>query len=251
MWWARRGVEETGANVEAAVAALRPVAGHELVLTHGNGPQVGLLALQAEAVLDLPPYPLDVLGAESEGMIGYLLEQALRNVLPERSVATVLTQVVVAADDPAFAAPAKPIGPVYPERRAPALAGERGWTVAPDGEWFRRVVASPEPLEVVELEAEVLRPFLDSAAQEVTRAMQLFFASSPQQRVDHILLAGGCSLVPGLDEAVFNKTQTATIIANPFAKMAVSSLIKPKRLATDAPSLFVACGLALRSFDSE
>jgi carbamate kinase len=151
----RRGeqptVEAQRANVETAVQALRSLVDHELVLTHGNGPQVGLLALQAEAVVDLPPYPLDVLGAESEGMIGYLLEQALRNVLPERTIATVLTQVVVASDDPAFATPSKPIGPVYPERRAYALAGERGWTVAPDGAWFRRVVPSPEPLEIVEL----------------------------------------------------------------------------------------------------
>jgi carbamate kinase len=140
-------------NVERAVEALRPLAAaHELVLTHGNGPQVGLLALQAEAVVDLPPYPLDVLGAESEGMIGYLLEQALRNALPGRTVATVLTQVLVAADDPGFAAPTKPIGPVYPERRARVLANERGWTVAPDGDWFRRVVPSPEPLEIVELD---------------------------------------------------------------------------------------------------
>lgn len=100
-------------------------------------------------------------------------------------------------------------------------------------------------------ESEVLRPFLDSAAQEIARALQLFFASSPQQHVDHILLAGGCSLVPGLDEAVFNKTQTSTIITNPFAKMAVSSFVKPKQLAIDAPSLFVACGLALRRFDPE
>lgn len=98
-------------------------------------------------------------------------------------------------------------------------------------------------------EAEVLRPFLDSAAQEISRALQLFFASSTQQHVDHILLAGGCSLVPGLDEAVFAKTQASTIIANPFAKMAVSSLVRPKQLAIDAPSLFVACGLALRRFD--
>jgi carbamate kinase len=153
----RRGEQPTleaqRANVEAAAAALRPLAAAcELVVTHGNGPQVGLLALQAEAVVDLPPYPLDVLGAESEGMIGYLLEQALRNALPGRTVATVLTQVVVSADDPAFVAPSKPIGPVYPERRARVLAGERGWTVAPDGEWFRRVVPSPEPLEIVELD---------------------------------------------------------------------------------------------------
>lgn len=98
-------------------------------------------------------------------------------------------------------------------------------------------------------ESEVLRPFLDSAAQEISRALQLFFASSAHQQIDHILLAGGCSLVPGLDEAIYAKTQTSTIIANPFAKMAVSSFVRPKQLAIDAPSLFVACGLALRRFD--
>lgn len=98
-------------------------------------------------------------------------------------------------------------------------------------------------------ESEVLRPFLDAAAQEISRALQLFFASSPQQHVDHLLLAGGCSSVPGLDEAVFGKTQVATIIANPFAKMAVSSHVKARQLGVDAPSLFVACGLALRRFD--
>ena len=98
-------------------------------------------------------------------------------------------------------------------------------------------------------ESEVLRPFLDSASQEISRALQLFFASSPQQHVDHILLAGGCSSVPGLDEAVYNKTQIGTIIANPFARMAVSSHVKARQLALDAPALFVACGLALRRFD--
>jgi carbamate kinase len=146
-------VEAQRRNVERAVAALREVADRcEIVLTHGNGPQVGLLALLADAYDEVPPYPLDVLGAESEGMIGYLLEQSLRNALPGRPVATVLTQIVVDAGDPAFASPSKPIGPVYDERRARALAAERGWTVAPDGTWFRRVVPSPEPLEIVELE---------------------------------------------------------------------------------------------------
>lgn len=98
-------------------------------------------------------------------------------------------------------------------------------------------------------ESEVLRPFLDAASQEVSRALQLFFASSPQQSVDHILLAGGCSSVPGLDEAVYNKTQVSTLIANPFAKMAVSNHVKARQLALDAPALFVACGLAMRRFD--
>lgn len=138
-------------NVRRAVAALAPVAhAHELVVTHGNGPQVGLLALQSAALAGAPT-PLDVLGAESEGMIGYILEQELRNVLPGRDVATLLTQVVVEADDPAFSHPTKPIGPVYTEDEARAFADERGWSVAADGAGWRRVVASPEPLRVVEL----------------------------------------------------------------------------------------------------
>jgi carbamate kinase len=141
------------ANVRRAVAALAGLARTaELVVTHGNGPQVGLLALQAAAYDAVPAYPLDVLGAESEGMIGYLLEQALGNELPGRRVATLLTQVVVAADDPAFGRPTKPIGPVYAEGDARRLAAERGWTVARDGRAWRRVVPSPDPRAIVELE---------------------------------------------------------------------------------------------------
>jgi carbamate kinase len=140
------------ANVRTAVEALAGLAReHELVVTHGNGPQVGLLALQAEAYADVEPYPLDVLGAESEGMIGYLVDQELVNALGGRPVATLLTQVVVDLDDPAFATPTKPIGPVYTEERARELAERRGWAIAPDGERWRRVVASPEPRSVVEL----------------------------------------------------------------------------------------------------
>jgi carbamate kinase len=141
-------------NVDRAVTSIAELAReHEVVLTHGNGPQVGLLALQSEAYGPVTPYPLDVLGAESEGMIGYLLEQGLRNELPGREVATLLTQVVVDPGDPAFVAPTKPIGSIYPEADARRLATERGWAVAPDGNGFRRVVASPEPLEIVELDA--------------------------------------------------------------------------------------------------
>ena len=124
---------------------------HELVITHGNGPQVGLLALQSAAYTEVEPYPLDVLGAESEGMIGYLVELGLENALPDRPVAALLTQVLVDADDPAFARPTKPIGPVYDAATAAALAETRGWTIAADGPGFRRVVASPEPREIVEL----------------------------------------------------------------------------------------------------
>jgi carbamate kinase len=143
-----------------SVAAL--AARYDVVLTHGNGPQVGLLALQASAYADVPPYPLDVLGAESEGMIGYVLEQELGNRLPGRSAVTVLTQVIVDPADPAFAAPTKPIGPVYSEEQARRLERELGWTVARDGQHFRRVVASPEPVEIVELAA--IRMLVDAGA---------------------------------------------------------------------------------------
>jgi carbamate kinase len=125
---------------------------HELIVTHGNGPQVGLLALQSAAYTEIAPYPFDVLGAESEGMIGYLLEQALRNELPDRQVAALLTQVLVDPDDPAFKAPGKPIGPVYDEATGRRLAAERGWTVRSDGDRWRRVVASPEPQAIIELD---------------------------------------------------------------------------------------------------
>lgn len=137
-----------------AAAALLAAAAeeHELVVTHGNGPQVGLLALEAEAYTDVRPYPLDVLGAESQGMIGYVLAQELANA-SGRTPATLLTQVVVDAADPAFDTPSKPIGPAYDERTAATLATARGWSVARDGAAFRRIVASPEPLEIVELPA--------------------------------------------------------------------------------------------------
>lgn len=140
------------ANVRRAAAALADLvkAGHTLVVTHGNGPQVGLLALQAAAGPTDGAYPLDILGAESEGMIGYLIEQELSAVLPDRQFATLLTQVRVDPADPAFGAPSKPIGPVYDDAGAHRLAAERGWTVARDGAAWRRVVPSPRPLEILE-----------------------------------------------------------------------------------------------------
>ena len=139
-------------NVAIAVESLSELAAeHEVVVTHGNGPQVGLLALQGEAYRMVRPYPLDVLGAESEGMIGYLLEQELVNVLGGRPVATLLTQVIVDADDPAFSHPTKFIGPVYDRESADLVTSERGWQVAADGAHWRRVVPSPEPRSIVEL----------------------------------------------------------------------------------------------------
>jgi carbamate kinase len=140
-------------NVAVAVRAIAEIASeHDVVVTHGNGPQVGLLALQSDAYHDVGPYPLDVLGAESEGMIGYLLDQELVNGLPGREVATLLTQVIVDADDPAFARPEKFIGPVYDEAQSERLAAARGWTFRADGPYRRRVVPSPEPRSIVELQ---------------------------------------------------------------------------------------------------
>jgi carbamate kinase len=138
---------------EAMAAVAELAASHDVVLTHGNGPQVGLLALQALAYPDVPAYPLDVLGAESEGMIGYVLEQELGNRLPGRAAVTVLTQVVVDPEDPAFQNPTKPIGPVYTEEQAKRLEVERGWSIARDGGHFRRVVPSPQPIRIVEISA--------------------------------------------------------------------------------------------------
>ena len=141
-------------HIEDAAAAIAAVAAeYDVVVTHGNGPQIGLLALQAAAYGEIAPYPLDVLGAQSEGMIGYQLAQALHNRLADREVVAVLTQVIVDADDPAFATPTKPIGPIYDQATASRLARAHGWSVAADGGNFRRVVPSPEPHDLVEIES--------------------------------------------------------------------------------------------------
>jgi len=141
------------ANVRGAAPALAAVASrHQLVLSHGNGPQVGLLALQAAAYTEVEPYPLDVLGAQTEGMIGYILEQELGNLLPfEVPLATVLTMVEVDPQDPAFSNPTKFVGRVYSKEEAEQLARPSGWVFKPDGEYWRRVVASPEPRRIFEL----------------------------------------------------------------------------------------------------
>jgi carbamate kinase len=153
----RRGQPMTAdnqrANVRAACERIAEiVAGNEVVIAHGNGPQVGLLALQAAAYVDVPAYPLDVLGAQSEAMIGYVIEQELGNLLPpEQPLATLLTMVEVDRDDPAFTHPTKPIGPVYPREQAVVLAASAGWSIAPDGDGFRRVVSSPKPKRIFEI----------------------------------------------------------------------------------------------------
>jgi carbamate kinase len=145
--------ERQRANVKVAAEQLAPIAeGHELVVSHGNGPQVGLLALQAAAYTEVEAYPLDVLGAQTEGMIGYLIEQELGNLLPfERPFASLLTMVEVDPEDPAFADPTKFIGPVYEREEAERLAAEKGWQIKPDGDKWRRVVASPLPKRIFEI----------------------------------------------------------------------------------------------------
>ena len=153
----RRGepltAENQRANVRIAAQALAPVARqHQLVITHGNGPQVGLLALQGAAYKETEAYPLDVLGAQTEGMIGYMIEQELGNLLPfERPFATMLTMIEVDGNDPAFKNPTKFIGPVYDKADADRLGAEKGWTFKQDGDKWRRVVPSPEPRRVFEV----------------------------------------------------------------------------------------------------
>ena len=140
-------------NVREACKALAPLAEeHQIVITHGNGPQVGLLALQSASYEGVEEYPLDVLGAQTEGMIGYMIQQEMGNLMPmETAFATILTMVEVDPDDPAFQNPTKPIGPMYGEEEAKRIAAEKGWSVAIDGKGWRRIVPSPEPHRIFEL----------------------------------------------------------------------------------------------------
>ena len=141
-------------NVKVAAQALADIvrAGHQLVITHGNGPQVGLLALQNDAYTPGEIYPLDVLGAQTAGMIGYLIEQEMENALQHSCpIVTLLTQVVVDLNDPAFITPTKYIGPVYSQAEAEQRAAQSGWQIAQDGDKWRRVVASPKPVEIPDI----------------------------------------------------------------------------------------------------
>lgn len=153
----RRGepmtVASQRANVRSACVAIAKVVTetNDVVITHGNGPQVGLLALQAAAYDDVSTYPFDVLGAATQGIIGYLIEQELGNLVPlEKHVVTILTQTEVSSGDPAFSNPTKFVGPTYPEERAKSLAASNGWVVRQDGAAWRRVVPSPLPLGIIE-----------------------------------------------------------------------------------------------------
>lgn len=141
-------------NIAIAAKTIAEIAQeYNVVLVHGNGPQVGLLALQGLEYKKVNPYPLDVLGSETQGMIGYMLMQELKNILPKQDVTCMLTQMTVDPEDPAFADPTKPIGPIYGETEAKEMAEKYHWTVKPDGEHFRRVVPSPLPTGIVEHDA--------------------------------------------------------------------------------------------------
>ncbi|MGD8112576.1 carbamate kinase [Vibrio sp. TRT 21S02] len=141
-------------NIEIAVKTISAIAQeYNVVLVHGNGPQVGLLALQGLEYKKVNPYPLDVLGSETQGMIGYMLMQEFKNQMPNINVTCMLTQMTVDPSDPAFADPTKPIGPIYEEAEAREMAEKYHWTVKPDGKHFRRVVPSPQPTGIIEHDA--------------------------------------------------------------------------------------------------
>lgn len=187
-------------NIKLTAQALANLArNNHLVICHGNGPQVGLLALQNSAYDAVKPYPLDVLDAESQGMIGYLIQQEVGNCLPEKPVVTLLTQVMVDANDPAFRNPTKPIGPVYTEKQAQELGAQCNWHMAPDGKHFRRVVPSPQPKEIIEL--GTIKKLLDLGS---------------------VVICGGGGGIPVIKkadeklegvEAVIDKDNTASLIA--------------------------------------
>ena len=205
------------ANVRIASKSVAEIAKeHNVVLTHGNGPQVGLLALQADAYKDVTPYPFDVLGAESQGMIGYMVAQCVGNDLPDRQVVNIITQTEVDPKDPAYVDPRKFVGPVYDKETAEKLAAERGWTIAADGKYFRRVVPSPQPKKIVEI--ETIRQLVDSGAMVIASGG----GGIPVVRNEQGKLEGS--------EAVIDKDMSASIMADELDADALLIL-------TDAPSI--------------
>lgn len=209
-------------NIRRAAASIAELAHRDdVVVTHGNGPQVGMLALESERDGSLTvPYPLDVLGAETEGMVGYWLQRELTNALPGRDVVTVLTQTVVDPHDPAFAEPTKFIGQAYDEATARRTAAELGWTVRPDGDSWRRVVASPEPIEFVELAS--IKTLVDSGALVICAGG----GGVPVVRTEHGLA--------GI-EAVIDKDRAAALLAR---HLGADALL----LLTDVPAVQVDFG---------
>ena len=207
-----------------AVQLARVAEKHQMVLTHGNGPQVGLLALQSAAYTEVETYPLDVLGAQTEGMIGYLLEQELANLLPATStVTTLLTRVEVDPLDPAFQHPTKPIGPVYTQAQAELGVKQKNWAIAPDGQGFRRVVASPPPLRVIGLEP--IRWLMERGALVIAAGGGgIPVAATPGSRALHGV------------EAVIDKDLCAGLLAR---ELAADCLM----IATDVAAVYIDWGL--------
>lgn len=197
--------QNQSANIRLAAEQLAKVKPkNELIISHGNGPQVGLLALQHAAYYaqdnKIEPYPLDVLVSQTVGMIGYMLQQELTNLLPATPTQTLVTQVIVDEHDPAFSKPSKPIGQVYTQAEAEKLAAEKGWTVMPDGQYYRRAVPSPKPQDVTGI-----------------NAVKALLAQ------DHIVICGGGGGVPCVKnaqgqltgvEAVVDKDLATAVIAN-------------------------------------
>jgi carbamate kinase len=235
---ARRGepmtVANQRANVRLACRALAPVAmEHQLVVSHGNGPQVGLLALQASSYDDDSSYPFDVLGAQTEGMIGYFIEQELGNLLPfETPIATILTMIEVDPDDPAMKNPTKFVGPVYSEADAHRIAAERGWTVRRDGEHWRRVVPSPVPRRIFEIRP--IKQLLDSGTVVIcTGGGGIPTMYLPEERLEFDDDHNPRTLV-GV-EAVIDKDRSSAVLAE---DLEADVLV----IATDAPAVFLDYG---------
>ena len=228
-------VENQRDNVRTACRALSPVAmEHELVISHGNGPQVGLLSLQASSYDEESSYPFDVLGAQTEGMIGYFIEQELGNYLPvEKPIATILTMTEVDADDPAMADPTKFVGPVYSEEDAKRLAAEKGWVVKQDGDKWRRVVPSPVPKRIFEIRP--IKALLDMGAVVVCTG---------GGGIPTMYLPGGSELEGPWDfndkqlvgvEAVIDKDRSSAVLAEDLdADLLV--------IATDADAVYLGWG---------
>ena len=227
-------VENQRANVRVACEALAPVAlEHELVISHGNGPQVGLLSLQASAYDEESTYPFDVLGAQTEGMIGYLIEQELGNLVPfEKPIATILTMTEVDPDDPAMQDPTKFVGPVYTEADAHRLAAEKGWTVKRDGDHWRRVVPSPLPRRIFEIRP--IRLLLAAGTVVIcTGGGGIPTMYLPGERLDHAADRNPRTLV-GV-EAVIDKDRSSAVLAQDLdADMLV--------IATDTDAVYLDWG---------
>ncbi|WP_425050180.1 carbamate kinase [Psychromarinibacter sp. S121] len=223
----RRGqaltAENQRENVRTAAEALAPLAAdNELVVTHGNGPQVGLLALQEAAYTEVDEYPLDVLVGETMGMIGYMIEQEMGNLLPfEKPLATVLTMVEVDPDDPAFQDPTKFIGPVYSEAEAKANAAEKGWSIKPDGDKWRRVVPSPQPKRIFEVRP--IRWMLDNGA---------------------VVIAAGGGGIPTMYDKDGKLTGVECVIDKDFCSSLLATEIEADVfvVATDAEAVFLDWG---------